>query len=41
LESQLAEQLETFKKVKMEMIPALNKLIRDKGLEVIIVKGGG
>lgn len=38
LESQLADQLAIFEKVKKEKIPALNKMIRDKGLEVIIVK---
>jgi len=41
LESQVATQLATFRKVKMEMIPALNKMIRDRGLEVIIIKSEG
>ncbi|HXR80056.1 MAG TPA: hypothetical protein VN763_04015, partial [Saprospiraceae bacterium] len=39
LEALLYKQLEAFEQVKTEMIPRLNKMIRDKGLETIIIKG--
>lgn len=38
LAAQIDEQLATFKRVKKEMIPALNQLIRDRNIDAIIVK---
>jgi len=40
LETQLSKQLEEFEKVKMEMIPGLNKMIREKHLDTIVIKSG-